>query len=161
MLTQTVRPNMTLPHLPAFSAFGLLRGADETNAVRRLIDYLGINPRRIDGNVVNYSGGNQQKVLLGKWIMRDPKLVILDEPTRGVDLGARRRIHEFIVDLASRGAGVLLISSEMEEVLGLAHRAYLVRSGRIIDEVTADQVGPEQVLWKLFHSEDGVIERRA
>jgi len=130
--------------------------------VSRFIDYFGISPRRVDGNVVNYSGGNQQKVLLGKWIMRDPKLVILDEPSRGVDLGARRRIHEFISELAQRGAGVLLISSEMEEVLGLAHRAYLVRSGRIIDEIVPDETGAEAVLWKLFHSEDGaVMQRRA
>jgi ribose transport system ATP-binding protein len=160
VLTQTVRPNMTLPHLPAFSSWGLLRGGDETNAVRRFVDYLGVSPREVDGHVVNYSGGNQQKVLLGKWIMRDPRLVILDEPSRGVDLGARRRIHEFISDLAKRGTGVLLISSEMEEVLGLAHRAYLVRSGRIIDEIVPGEASPEQVLWKLFHSEDGTIGQR-
>jgi ABC-type sugar transport system ATPase subunit len=151
---------MTLPHLPAFSSFGLLRGGDETGAVRRLVDHLGIIPRQVDGHVVNYSGGNQQKVLLGKWIMRDPKLVILDEPTRGVDLGARRRIHEFITELAKRGTGVLLISSEMEEVLGLAHRAYLVRGGRIIDEIVPDDSRPEQVLWKLFHSEDEAMTER-
>ena len=71
-------------------------------------------------------------------------MVILDEPTRGVDIGARRRIHEFIVELAGRGAGVLLISSEMEEVLGLAHRAYLVGGGRIVDEIDAGEVGPER-----------------
>jgi ribose transport system ATP-binding protein len=155
VLTQTVRPNMTLPHLSSFASLGVLRGRDESNAVGRFVDYLGINPRQVDGHVVNYSGGNQQKVLLGKWIMRDPRLVILDEPTRGVDVGARRRIHEFIAELAGRGAGVLLISSEMEEVLGLAHRAYLVRNGRIVDQIVPGEVGPEQVLWKLFHSDDG------
>jgi len=162
VLTQAVRPNMTLPHLAAFSRFGLLRGAAETDAVRRFIDHLGISPRHVDGEVVNYSGGNQQKVLLGKWIMRDPKIVILDEPSRGVDLGARRRIHEFVSDLARRGVGVLLISSEMEEVLGLAHRAYLVRRGRIAGEVVPGEVSEDQLLWTLFQHEDAEApERRA
>jgi ABC-type sugar transport system ATPase subunit len=162
VLTQAVRPNMTLPHLAAFSWAGLLRGAAEGEAVRRLIDHLGVSPRHVDGDVVNYSGGNQQKVLLGKWIMQDPKIVILDEPSRGVDLGARRRIHEFVGELARRGVGVLLVSSEMEEVLGLAHRAYLVRRGRIAGEVVPGEVGEDQLLWTLFQDDDAQpSERRA
>ncbi|BCH27523.1 sugar ABC transporter ATP-binding protein [Mesorhizobium sp. L-8-3] len=162
VLTQTVRPNMTLPHLSAFSLAGFLRLGAEGDAVRRLVEHLGVSPRHVDGDVVNYSGGNQQKVLLGKWIMRDPKIVILDEPSRGVDLGARRRIHEFVSELAGRGVGVLLISSEMEEVLGLAHRAYLVRRGRIVREVVPGEVGEDELLWTLFQDDDApASERRA
>jgi ABC-type sugar transport system ATPase subunit len=162
VLTQAVRPNMTLPHLSAFSLAGFLRLGAEGDAVRRLVDHLGVSPRHVDGDVVNYSGGNQQKVLLGKWIMRDPRIVILDEPSRGVDLGARRRIHEFIGELARRGVGVLLISSEMEEVLGLAHRAYLVRRGRIVREVVPGEVGEDELLWTLFQDDDApASERRA
>ncbi|MGO4832843.1 ATP-binding cassette domain-containing protein, partial [Rhizobiaceae sp. 2RAB30] len=162
VLTQTVRPNMTLPHLSAFSLAGFLRLGAEGDAVRQLVEHLGVSPRHVDGEVVNYSGGNQQKVLLGKWIMRDPRIVILDEPSRGVDLGARRRIHEFISELAGRGVGVLLISSEMEEVLGLAHRAYLVRRGRIVREVVPGEVGEDELLWTLFQDDDGpALERRA
>jgi ribose transport system ATP-binding protein len=159
VLTQAVRPNMTLPHLKSFSGFGMMRGGSEIAAVKNLIDYFGVQPRQVDGNVATYSGGNQQKVLLGKWIMRDPKLVILDEPSRGVDLGARRRIHEFVVELARKGTAVLLISSEMEEVLGLAHRAYLVRRGRVAGEVVPGEVTEDQILWTLFQEEDS--ERKA
>lgn len=154
VLSQAVRPNMTLPHLGAFSLRGLLRPREEKDAVMRLIDYFGVNPRHVDGDIAHYSGGNQQKVLLAKWIMQAPRLVILDEPSRGVDLGARRRIHEFIVDLARRGAGVLLISSEMEEVLGLAHRAYLVRNGGVTEEIVPEETSMDQVLWSLFHDEN-------
>ena len=126
VLTQTVRPNMTLPYLDAFSRFGLMRGRQEKARVREFIDYLNVNPPQVDGWVANYSGGNQQKVVLGKWIMSDPRIVILDDPSRGVDIGARRRIHDFIGDIAKKGAGVIVISSEIEEVMGLAHRACVV-----------------------------------
>jgi ABC-type sugar transport system ATPase subunit len=156
VMTQAVRPNISLPHLGVFSRGGFLDERSERSAVGRLIDYFGVNPRQIDGEVVNYSGGNQQKVLLAKWIMENPRLVILDEPSRGVDLGARRRIHEFILDLARQGTGVLLISSEIEEVLGLAHRAYLVRSGTIRGEVMPEATSMDRVLWSLFHDEGDV-----
>lgn len=159
VLTQAVRPNMTLPHLKSFAGFGMMRGGSEIAAVKNFIDHLGVQPRQVDGNVATYSGGNQQKVLLGKWIMRDPKIVILDEPSRGVDLGARRRIHEFVVELARKGTAVLLISSEMEEVLGLAHRAYLVRRGRIAGEVVPGEVTEDQVLLTLFQEDNS--ERKA
>ncbi|MFM2280254.1 MAG: hypothetical protein RLZZ444_2485 [Pseudomonadota bacterium] len=159
VLSQTVRPNMTLPHLGIFSTAGFMKTGAERNAVRSLIDYFGVSPRHVDGDVVHYSGGNQQKVLLAKWIMEEPKLVILDEPSRGVDLGARRRIHEFIVELARKGAGVLLISSEIEEVLGLAHRAYLVREGRTFREIVPEEQGMDQILWALFHDEQNKTAR--
>ena len=154
VLTQSVRPNMTLPHLPFFSRSGFMRRRSEFDRVKALIGHLGVTPGHVDGAVATYSGGNQQKVLLGKWIMRDPRIVILDEPSRGVDLGARRRIHEFIVELARKGAGVLLISSEIEEVLGLAHRAYLVHAGRVVGEVVPEDTSMDQVLWSLFHAGD-------
>jgi ABC-type sugar transport system ATPase subunit len=153
VLTQPVRPNMTLPHLDAFSALGLVRGKGEKAHAKRLIEYLGVHPADVDGQVINYSGGNQQKVVLGKWIMSDPKIVVLDEPSRGVDIGARRRIHEFIGETARRGAGVLVISSEIEEIIGLAHRAYMVSDGRVIDEFRPAETSVDDVLWRLFHEQ--------
>lgn len=152
VMTLPVRANMTLPHLQHFSgAGGIIRTRMEKQSVRQLIDYFGITPADIDGEIPYYSGGNQQKALLGKWLMRDPRIVILDEPSRGVDVGARQRIHEAIADLAAKGTAVLLISSEIEEVLGLAHRAYLVHEGRLIDEVDTEQTTTKDVLWNLFH----------
>ena len=88
--------------------------------------------------VANLSGGNQQKVLFARWLFRNPRVLILDEPTRGVDVGARAAIHRLINDLAAEGAAVLMISSEIEEVLGLAHRVLVMRRGAITREFAAD-----------------------
>ena len=100
---------------------------------------------RMDGPVVRLSGGNQQKVLLAKWLVQEPKVLILDEPTRGVDVGAKTAIYEIIRDVASRGVAVIVVSSELEEVLGLAHRVLVMSAGRqrcILDraEATAEAV---------------------
>ncbi len=154
VMTLPVRANMTLPHLKYFTgAGGIIRTALEKKRIRSLIDYFQVTPPRVDGDVPHYSGGNQQKVLLGKWLMRDPKVVILDEPSRGVDVGARQRIHEAIAELADKGTAVLLISSEIEEVLGLAHRAYLVHDGSLAGEVDPETTTTQDVLWTLFHQD--------
>ena len=117
---------------------------------KELIAHFSIEPDAIDGAVVNYSGGNQQKVLLSKWLFANPKVIILDEPSRGVDIGARRRIHDFIVEAAAGGAGVLLISSELEEVVALSHRGYLMNEGRIVGEVASQETSVADVLFRLF-----------
>jgi ribose transport system ATP-binding protein len=153
VLTQVVRPNVTLPHLGAVSRFGILADAVERDRTKRLIDHLGVTPSAVDGHVALYSGGNQQKVLLAKWMFGNPRIVLLDEPSRGVDIGARRRIHDFVVELAENGAAVLLVSSEIEEVIGLSHRAYLMAAGRIVGEVDARTTSVEDVLYRLFQAE--------
>ncbi len=155
VMTMPVRANMTLPHLQFFSyASGTIKSTLEKTRVRALVDYFRVVPNQIDGNIPNYSGGNQQKVLLGKWLLQNPDVVILDEPSRGVDVGARQRIHEAIADLAAKGTAVLLISSEIEEVLGLAHRAYLVHKGALVDEINPDATTTKDVLWSLFHQDN-------
>ena len=115
-----------------------------------MIEHFQIKPSDTEGNVFNFSGGNQQKVLLGKWLLRDPQIVMLDEPSRGVDVGARQRIHEAIAETAANGAGVLLISSEIDEVLGLAHRAYLVSDGGIAGEIDPEGRTEGEMLELLF-----------
>ncbi len=155
VMTLPVRANMTLPHLDHFTlSGGVIQTTLEKSRVRSLIDYFRVTPPNVDGDIPNYSGGNQQKVLLGKWLLRDPGIVILDEPSRGVDVGARQRIHEAIAELAAKGTAVLLISSEIEEVLGLAHRAYLVHEGSLVGEVDPDTSSTEDVLWALFHQNE-------
>jgi ABC-type sugar transport system ATPase subunit len=152
VMTVPVRANMTLPHLDYFTYIGgAIRSGLERRRVRQQIDYFGVTPANIDGEVPNFSGGNQQKVLLGKWLMQNPEIVILDEPSRGVDVGARQRIHESIAELAANGTAVLLISSEIEEVLGLAHRAYLVHDGGLVGEVDPEETTTQEILWTLFH----------
>ncbi len=151
VMTLPVRANMTLPHLNAFRFGGFVKSKSERARTREAIDHFRVRPPDIDGNVQNYSGGNQQKVLLGKWLLREPDIVLLDEPSRGVDVGARQRIHEAIAEIAGKGAAVLLISSEVEEVLGLAHRAYLVSGGRIYDEIDPEDMTEGEVLRALFN----------
>ena len=165
VLTQRVRANMSLPHLRSVSRLGLLQTRKERSRTQQLIEHFNIVPAAVDGDVAYYSGGNQQKVLLSKWIFEEPRLVILDEPSRGVDIGARRRIHSFVVELASAGAGVLLISSDLEEALALSHRGYLMSNGRIIDDVDCRAVTLEQILYRLFNVDkppaDAPVHREA
>jgi ABC-type sugar transport system ATPase subunit len=111
-----------------------------------------MRPLNIELPVGGFSGGNQQKALLGKAMVADPKVIILDEPTRGVDVGAKRTIYELIVRLAAEGLGVVLISSEHEEIMELAHRAYLVSEGRTIDEIVPTTSSVEDVLFRLFNA---------
>ncbi|MBZ9938164.1 sugar ABC transporter ATP-binding protein [Mesorhizobium sp. BR1-1-16] len=150
-LVQAVRPNMSLPHLRLVSRLGILRTREERRRTAEMIEHFNIMPGHIDGDVAYYSGGNQQKVLLSKWVYGAPKVVILDEPSRGVDIGARRRIHDFVVELAKGGAAVLLISSELEEVISLSHRGYLMRDGRIIGEADCRNLTVEDALFRLFN----------
>jgi ribose transport system ATP-binding protein len=142
---------MSLPHLNQISRLGFLDMGEERRRTKAMIEHFGIVPAGIDGEVAYYSGGNQQKVLLSKWAYGKPRVVILDEPSRGVDIGARRRIHDFIVELAGNGVAVLLISSELEEVLNLSHRSYLMSGGRIIGEVDSPHISVEDVLFRLFN----------
>ena len=150
VMTMRTASNMTLPHLSRFARAGVMKRRLERSRVRRLIEHFRVRPPDPNGDVSTFSGGNQQKILIGKWLMENPDIVILDEPSRGVDVGARERIHFAIAELAAQGAGVLLISSEIEEVLGLAHRAYLVDGGRIVEEVVPEASSEADLLALLF-----------
>jgi ribose transport system ATP-binding protein len=151
VLTQRTRPNMALPHLKRGFPIRFLAESFERRRARELIGHFEIQPDAVDGAVLDYSGGNQQKVLMSKWIFVRPRVIILDEPSRGVDIGARRRIHEFIVEAAKEGAAILLISSELEEVIGLSHRSYLMRDGRIFGEIDSQTASGADVLFRLFN----------
>ncbi|MFC4011357.1 sugar ABC transporter ATP-binding protein [Nonomuraea purpurea] len=150
VLLRPVLENVTLPHLRRFSRAGVLSRRAERAAVRELVERLGVRPAALDGDVSVYSGGNQQKVLFAKWLLGRPGFLILDEPTRGVDVGAKSRIYQLIVEIAAAGTGVLLISSELEEVVGLSHRVHLVRDGSIIAEVPGPGTSVDEVLQRLF-----------
>lgn len=151
VMTLPVRANITLPHLGRYAAAGVLSTGQERKRTQRAIKRFDVRPAAVDGDISRYSGGNQQKVLLAKWLEGDPSVVILDEPSRGVDIGARETIHAAIADLAASGVAVLLISSEIDEVLGLSHRAYLVDQGRLVEEIDPGDMTEAQVLQALFH----------
>jgi ABC-type sugar transport system ATPase subunit len=120
------------------SRLGVVRGAIERSRTRELLDLTSVQPPNPSAKVGNLSGGNQQKVLFARWLLRNPRVLILDEPTRGVDVAARAAIHRLVNKLAAEGTAVLLISSEIEEVLGLAHRVLVMRRGSITREFSAD-----------------------
>jgi len=151
VFTQRTRPNMALPHLRRGFPVRSLAERFERGRARELIAHFEIHPNAVDGPVVDYSGGNQQKVLMSKWIFVSPRVIILDEPSRGVDIGARRRIHEFIVEAAQKGAAILLISSELEEVIGLSHRSYLMKDGQIVGEIDSQSASSADILFRLFN----------
>jgi ABC-type sugar transport system ATPase subunit len=134
----TLAANTTFVDMHSVSAKGFLRPAAERTKARKLLHSLAVQPPAPSARVASLSGGNQQKVLFARWLFKQPRVLILDEPTRGVDVGARAAIHRLIHDLAEQGAAVLLISSELEEVLGLAHRVLVIRRGAIVREFAAD-----------------------
>jgi ABC-type sugar transport system ATPase subunit len=130
--------NTTFADVPAVSARGILRRPAERFRTRQLLNSLNVDPPLPAAKANSLSGGNQQKVLFARLLFRNPKVLILDEPTRGVDVAARAAIHGLINDLAKEGVAVLMISSEIEEVLGLAHRVLVMRRGAITREFAAD-----------------------
>ncbi|HKY46478.1 MAG TPA: sugar ABC transporter ATP-binding protein [Acidimicrobiia bacterium] len=154
-LSRPVRENVTLSHLVHLSNAGILRRHQEEAEAKQIVDRLAIRPATLKTRVANLSGGNQQRVLFARSLFRRPRLLIVDEPTRGVDVGAKRSIYELIVRLAGEGLGVLLISSEVEEVIGLAHRVLVVREGRIVSELTGDSIEERSVLEAAFATRSG------
>jgi ABC-type sugar transport system ATPase subunit len=142
--------NVTLPHLGALSRATLIRGRQEYRQTKDLLANLDVRPPEPRVKVTSLSGGNQQKVLFAKWLFRQPRILIADEPTSGVDVGAKQAIYQLLNSLAEQGMGVLLISSEIEEVLGLAHRVYAMRQGRIVAELEGSSLTEDAVMHAVF-----------
>jgi ABC-type sugar transport system ATPase subunit len=154
VMIRSVRENVTLTTLGDFSTAGVVSRRRERTRTRALARDLSIRTPSVDAPVVTLSGGNQQKVLFAKWLVRTPRVLIADEPTRGVDVGAKRQIHELILALAAQGMAVLLISSELEEVLGLAHRVLVMRRGRLVAEY-GEEATIDRVMASAFAAEGG------
>jgi ABC-type sugar transport system ATPase subunit len=154
VMIRSVRENVTLATLGDFSAAGVVRRGRERLRTRELAGELSIHTTSVEAPVATLSGGNQQKVLFAKWLVRPPRVLIADEPTRGVDVGAKRQIHELILALAAQGMAVLLISSELEEVLGLSHRVLVMRRGRVVAEYGEDAT-IDRVMAAAFATEGG------
>lgn len=135
LMNLIVGHNVSLPHLATISRGPIVEGGRELRETAQLLEELDVRPPEPAVRVDSLSGGNQQKVMFAKWLFRRPRLLIADEPTHGVDVGAKRAIYQLITSLAEEGMAVLLISSELEEVLGLAHRVLVMRLGRIVKEL--------------------------
>ena len=145
-LRETIATNLSAATLRRFSTFGFVNRSREFAAAGEQVRALDIRPRDAGRRMVTLSGGNQQKTVLGRWLMHGCRLLLLDEPTRGVDVGARAELYALVRQLADSGVGVLLVSSEVNEVLGLADRVLVIRDGRIVHESPAIALDEAQVL---------------
>jgi len=142
--------NTTLSHLRALSSLGVVRRGTERKAARGVLQRCDVRGAQFAAPVRALSGGNQQKVLFARTLLRTPRVLIADEPTRGVDVGAKRAIYDILVGLAAEGLAVVVISSELEEVLGLSHRVLVMRRGRIVAELTGEAMTEGRVLAAAF-----------
>ena len=150
VMSMNVRENATLPNLRSFKLVywlpQILSRKKETLSTKKIVQSLSIQTSGM-GQVVEFlSGGNQQKLVLGKWLIGKRKVMIFDEATRGIDVGSKFEIYKLVRQLANEGVGVLYISSELEELVGVCDRIIVLRHGRIIREMTANQTTVEEVL---------------
>jgi rhamnose transport system ATP-binding protein len=135
--------NISLPMLKQYlNPIGLIRSRQEVATAEKFRQRLNIRTPSVHSDVARLSGGNQQKVMLSKWLNAEPKLLILDEPTRGIDVGAKAEVHHMISDLANQGIAVIMISSDLPEVLGMSDRVLVMREGRqmaVLDRADASE----------------------
>ncbi|MCZ2811618.1 sugar ABC transporter ATP-binding protein [Modestobacter sp. VKM Ac-2979] len=146
LLGEPIYRNITLASLARFANGGFLSGGAEKQAARDQAEALDLRPVDVDREVRTLSGGNQQKVVLARWLLRDCKVLLLDEPTRGVDVGARSEIYALIRALADRGVAVVVVSSEIPEVLGMADQVLVIADGAIVARGPADELDEHRVL---------------
>lgn len=142
----SVRDNMTLAALPALARFGILSRARQREIVEHFIARLGIRSAGADQKISELSGGNQQKVLLARWLCKNPKFLLLDEPTRGIDIGAKGEIQALINELAETGLGVLMISSELEELVEGSSRVIVMRDGERVAELRGKAISQDSII---------------
>ncbi|MGV0849942.1 sugar ABC transporter ATP-binding protein [Mycolicibacterium phlei] len=150
VLSMSVLDNATLPRLSSFSLAGWLRGKARSTAVSEAMSSVRLRSRGLGQEVGTLSGGNQQKVVLARWLTGTVDVLLLDEPTRGVDVGARSEIYRIITELAAGGMAVLMASSDMPEVVGLSHRAFVMRDGLLVGELDRDALDHPAVQESVF-----------
>ncbi len=146
VLIQDIKYNITLAVMEQFIKGARIDYRKEDDIARSFYGKLDVRASGLSQLVQNLSGGNQQKIVLSKCLATDPKVLILDEPTRGIDIGAKVAIYELIAELASQGIGIIMISSEMPEVINMSTRMYVMREGRITGSLEGDDISEEQVL---------------
>lgn len=146
VLGLSVRENLSLPNLRSLSRFGFISQRKEQEFVDNGIEKLHVKAHHPNQKVGSLSGGNQQKVVMGKWLATQPKVLILDEPTRGVDIGAKREIYSLMNELVQEGVAILMISSELSEVLGMSDRVLVMHEGRVTGEFLREDATQENIM---------------
>ncbi|KFB10410.1 multiple monosaccharide ABC transporter ATP-binding protein [Nitratireductor basaltis] len=146
VLDDEIVRNTTLANLPAVARNGVIQPEEEVSVAEKYRKAMNIRTPHVFQKVGNLSGGNQQKVVLSKWLFANPEVLILDEPTRGIDVGAKYEIYTLINELAAEGRGVVMISSEMPELLGMCDRIYVMNEGAFVGELSADEASQERIM---------------
>src|SRR5262245_39826829 len=157
ILDLPVAANATLAILRKIAAGGLLDFGRERAVAREFVRRLGVKTASVDAPVANLSGGNQQKVALARWLATEPTVLILDEPTQGIDVGSKAEIHAIMQALAESGVAILMISSELPEILGMSDRIAVMRNGTIAGVVPRGEATPEKILAMALRSDRGEI----
>jgi ABC-type sugar transport system ATPase subunit len=146
VLGLSVRANVALPNLDSLSRMGFVRLAQEAQRVKTFVQRLQIRTPNLDKAVLNLSGGNQQKVVISKWLMLEPRILIMDEPTRGIDVGAKAEIYRLMHQLVENGVSIIMISSELPEVLAMSDRVVCMARGRVTAVLSHAEATPELVM---------------
>ncbi len=157
ILDEPIVRNITLANLAGVSERGVIEAAKERDVAEEYRRAMSIRTPNVHQRVVNLSGGNQQKVVLSKWLFTDPKVLILDEPTRGIDVGAKFEIYTLMNKLADEGRGVVMISSEMPELLGMCDRILVMNEGAIVGELSAEEASQERIMSMIVTEETEAV----
>jgi ribose transport system ATP-binding protein len=155
VLCRSVLENASIPHLREFTIGGWVRPLASRNAVESAMESVNLKSRGLGQTVETLSGGNQQKVVVGRWLTQEGRVLLLDEPTRGVDVGARGEIYTVIRDLAAQGLAVVFVSSDMPELIGLSHRVLVVRDGAIVGELDRAALDCDDAQERIFRMASG------
>lgn len=142
----SIRNNITLASLKDIGRYGMINAAMEEEAAQKYFEELNVKANHLDVKVNTLSGGNQQKVVLSKWLMKHPKVLILDEPTRGIDVGAKYEIYKIMVNLARQGMGIVMISSELPELISMSDRIIVLANGRLTGEIEGREATQEKIM---------------
>ena len=137
-------------HIGLFSRVGIIRKRREVSLVKDAITATGVKAGSDQVSIASLSGGNQQKALFARALAVTPELFIADEPTRGVDVGSKRAIYDLLAEQAAKGMGILVVSSELDEIVGLPHRVLVMQQGKIVEEIVGDQITEKNVLQAAF-----------
>jgi len=150
----TVARNTTMAIQRTLTKAGMLTSGAENAAARIWASRLEVKTNALDTMAGTLSGGNQQKVVLAKWLATNPRVLIIDEPTRGIDVGTKAEVHRLLSELAGEGLAILMISSELPEVLGMADRVLVMREGRITAEIMRADATSESVMYAATHASE-------
>jgi ribose transport system ATP-binding protein len=154
-LQMAIQENITINAMPHLSVGGFLKMDRVQRTAQKQVDDLGIRLASLEQAVMNLSGGNQQKVVLARWLTLNPIVLLLDEPTRGVDVGAKAEIYRIMSQLAHSGVAILMISSELPEILGMSDRILVMREGQIVAELPGRTTTQEEI---MFHATDLAVQ---